>query len=686
MEKVVYQDLYQFNFLSDPVVAPDGAHAIFTRHNAVEESNSYTSEIWIIDLATQKYHPLTTGGKERGGFWIDSDNVAFVANREDVRGGKDAKGKKTAGTTWYKINIHGGEAQPWLTTPERAGQIKLIDEDTYVYTVNRSAENSAVSCAKEETPKAEEGISSSSCGHFAEHEMAGANNETLRAKEGEDFFIFDEFPFWFNGRRVINKKRNAIVIHQDGADKTITPRYLDVIGLQLSPDKTKIVYGGSEYTDVLTRASGMYLYDIVTGETRTLIPQADLSVGSFYFMGDNEIFYTGLADEKRGGNADYYIYDLNAGESKKLPFPDASPRGGIGTDASMGGGNGMKYVNGYLYFCQTVWGDVHMVRMDHVGNLEKVNTTPGSINAFDMAGDTVIFTAMRGNNLVELYRLKDGKEERLTALNQPYMQSHSVITPEYFTFENRAGVTLEGYVLRPLGFEPGKKYPGILEMHGGPKVAFGSIFHHEMQCFANMGYFVFFTNPRGSDGRGDEFARINGLLGTIDYDDFMDFTDEMIRRYPELDAEHIGICGGSYGGYMCNWMIGQTDRYAAAASQRSISNYFTKLLCTDIGITYDLPQAGGDPWNDFDKVWEISPLKYAPRAKTPTLFIQSDEDYRCWMSGAIQMFNALQQNGVPSRIALFHGETHELSRSGKPHNRISRLTEIGDWFEKYLKA
>ena len=116
------------------------------------------------------------------------------------------------------------------------------------------------------------------------------------------------------------------------------------------------------------------------------------------------------------------------------------------------------------------------------------------------------------------------------------------------------------------------------------------------------------------------------------------------------------------------------------------SNYFTKLLCTDIGITYDLPQAGGDPWNDFDKVWEISPLKYAPKAKTPTLFIQSDEDYRCWMSGAIQMFNALQQNGVPSRIALFHGETHELSRSGKPKNRISRLTEIGDWFEKYLKA
>lgn len=646
MEKVVYQDLYQFNFLSDPVVSPDGAHAIFTKQNAVEESNRYASEIWIIDLTTGKYHPLTTGGKERGGFWVDSENVAFVANRG---------GEKEKGITWYKINIHGGEARPWLTTPERAGQMKLIDEDTYLYTVSRNSNGD---------PEKEEN----------------------KAEEGKDFFVFDEFPFWFNGRKVINKKRNALVLHQGGEDKTLTPPYLDMAGMQLSPDQTKVVYGGSEYTDVLTRTSGMYLYDITTGETRTLVPQGRLSVGSFYFMGEDEIFYTGLADEKRGDNPDYYIYDLRTGESRKLPFPDASPRGGIGTDANLGGGNAMKYVDGYLYFCQTVWGNVHMVRMDHDGTIEKVMTTPGSINAFDMAGDTVIFTAMRGNDLVELYQLKDGKEVRLTELNQPYMRSHSVVTPEYFTFENRAGVTLEGYVLKPVGFEPGRKYPGILEMHGGPKAAFGSIFHHEMQCFANMGYFVFFTNPRGSDGRGDEFAKINGMLGTIDYDDFMDFTDEVIRRYPELDAEHIGICGGSYGGYMCNWMIGHTNRFAAAASQRSISNYFTKLLCTDIGITYDLPQAGGDPWNDFDKVWEISPLKYAPKAKTPTLFIQSDEDYRCWMSGAIQMFNALQQNGVPSRIALFHGETHELSRSGKPHNRISRLTEIGNWFEKYLKA
>ncbi|MBP3646920.1 MAG: S9 family peptidase, partial [Clostridia bacterium] len=220
----------------------------------------------------------------------------------------------------------------------------------------------------------------------------------------------------------------------------------------------------------------------------------------------------------------------------------------------------------------------------------------------------------------------------------------------------------------------------------GPKAIFGGIFHHEMQCFANMGYFVFFTNPRGADGRGEDFANITGQLGYIDFRDFMEFTDEVLRRYPDIDEKRVGICGGSYGGFMCNWMIGHTDRFAAAASQRSISNYLTKSLCTDIGYNHNMSQLETDPWHDFERVWEHSPLKCAPNAKTPTLFIQSDEDYRCWMSDAIQMYTALKMNGTDARLALFHGESHGLSRIGRPQNRIGRLTEIGSWFEKYLKG
>ena len=228
-------------------------------------------------------------------------------------------------------------------------------------------------------------------------------------------------------------------------------------------------------------------------------------------------------------------------------------------------------------------------------------------------------TAMRGMDLIEIWSLDlaTGQECQVTHFNSEYMASHSVVTPEYFTFTASAGHELEGWVLKPVGYEPGKKYPGIFEMHGGPKAIFGGIFHHEMQCFANMGYFVFFTNPRGSDGRGEDFANITKNLGYIDFDDFMEFYDEVLKRYPDINAEKVGICGGSYGGFMCNWMIGHTDRFAAAASQRSISNYLTKALCTDIGFNHNMKQLGTDPWEDFDTVWEHSPLKKRSQGNHP---------------------------------------------------------------------
>lgn len=650
MKNVVYSDLYAFNFLSDVVISPDGAHAVFTKSNAKEDKNGYVSELWLMDLATGAYKRLTNGGDERGAFWLDDRTVAFSTGR--------AKNPEKKCSTWFKIAIDGGEAERYLEIEEKISSIKVLGEGKYLVVSPQNCEGKP-----EEKPN--------------------------QALEGRDLYVFDEIPFWFNGQGVKNKIRSTIMLY-DAETKEFTrvsPQYLSAGGVQLSPDKKLIAYSGTEYTDVMPRESGLYLYDIESGKTKTIVAQGSASVGSPYFMGEDKLFYTATTFEFSGMNPRYFVYDIISGETKQLPFCDASPHGGVGTDCTYGGGNSMKYVNGKLYFGQTFWGNAQLVRMDEAGGIEKVCTTPGTFTSFDIFGDTVLMTAMRGVDLIEVWslNLSTGEEKQLTDFNSEYMQSHSVVEPEYFTFTNSAGYELEGYVLKPVGYQPGKKYPGILEMHGGPKAVFGGIFHHEMQCFANQGYFVFFTNPRGSDGRGEEFANITENLGYIDFDDFMEFTDEVLKRYPDIDESKVGICGGSYGGFMCNWMIGHTDRFAAAASQRSISNYLTKSLCTDIGYSHNMAQLGTDPWHDFDTVWEHSPLKCAPNAKTPTLFIQADEDYRCWMSDAISMFTALKMNGVDSRIALFHGENHELSRSGKPHNRITRLTEIGDWFEKYLK-
>ena len=169
------------------------------------------------------------------------------------------------------------------------------------------------------------------------------------------------------------------------------------------------------------------------------------------------------------------------------------------------------------------------------------------------------------------------------------------------------------------------------------------------------------------------------------YEDIMDFVDEVLKLYPNLNPERLGVTGGSYGGFMTNWIIGQTDRFACAATQRSISNWISFYGTSDIGMFFAYDQIRGDIFDNPAKLWEHSPLKYAKNIVTPTLFIHSDEDYRCPLEQALQLYTAMVDQGVEARFALFHGENHELSRGGKPKHRVRRLEEITNWMEKYLK-
>ena len=247
------------------------------------------------------------------------------------------------------------------------------------------------------------------------------------------------------------------------------------------------------------------------------------------------------------------------------------------------------------------------------------------------------------------------------------------------------GVDIDGWVIKPIDFDETKSYPAILDIHGGPKTVYGEVFYHEMQVWAGMGYFVFFCNPTGSDGRGNEFADIRGKYGTIDFQNIMDFTDAVLEKYPMIDRKRVGETGGSYGGFMTNWIVGHTDRFACVATQRSISNWISFYGTSDIGTFFATDQNDADFYEDVEQMWEHSPLKYAQNVKTPVLFIHSDEDYRCPMAEAMQFYTALADHGVEVRMCYFKGENHELSRSGKPKHRLRRLTEITNWMERFLK-
>lgn len=204
-----------------------------------------------------------------------------------------------------------------------------------------------------------------------------------------------------------------------------------------------------------------------------------------------------------------------------------------------------------------------------------------------------------------------------------------------------------------------------------------------MQVWVNLGYIVFYCNPRGGDSYGDDFADIRGQYGGIDYEDIMTFTDFVLENYA-LDENRMGVTGGSYGGFMTNWIVSHTNRYKVAATQRSISNWISFYGTSDIGYYFGPDQTDADPIADFDKAWEQSPLKHAHNIKTPLLFIHSDKDYRCPIEQAMQLYTVVKKRGVDTRFIWFKNESHGLSRDGKPKSRIKRLEEITNWMNQYL--
>ena len=222
----------------------------------------------------------------------------------------------------------------------------------------------------------------------------------------------------------------------------------------------------------------------------------------------------------------------------------------------------------------------------------------------------------------------NGTIKQLTRFNNQALRGRYVARPEYLEVVSR-GLTIGGWVLKPIDYDPARRYPAVLDIHGGPKTVYGPVFMHEMQLWASMGYFVFYCNPMGSDGRDNAFMDIRGHYGDTDYANLMDFTDAVLAAYPAVDPKRVCETGGSYGGFMTNWIIGHTDRFCCCASQRSISNWLSFYGVSDIGYYFAADQCDGDPWHSPEKLWQQSPLRYADKAVTPTLFIHSDEDYRC---------------------------------------------------------
>jgi len=320
------------------------------------------------------------------------------------------------------------------------------------------------------------------------------------------------------------------------------------------------------------------------------------------------------------------------------------------------------------------------------GQVEQITKGDRHVQGMGLSTGTgkLVFTSASFMHPANVYVLESNTETCLTDYNQELLAEVFLSEPEEFWYKGVDGWDIQGWMMKPIGFEEGKTYPLITQIHGGPHTQYGCSFFHEYQMLASSGFGVMITNPRGSHGYGQTFVdAVRGDYGGKDYGDLMLAVD-YAENLPWVDKDRLGVTGGSYGGFMTNWIVGQTNRFKGAVTQRCISNWMSFYGVSDIGYYFTEYEVGGNPWDNVEMMLKHSPITYVKNVKTPLLIIHSEQDMRCPIEQSEQTYVYLKRLGVKTRLVRFPGANHNLSRTGKPKLRLERLAHIAGWFAETL--
>ncbi|MBR0418852.1 MAG: S9 family peptidase [Erysipelotrichaceae bacterium] len=605
----------------------------YTETMADMENNDYTQKLHRLNVS-DKTDTVVYGPEKKVGSFALNDEVVIKKNPE---------GELIETVYAY---LKDGNTEDFLCVPFAGGELKDFG-DYYLL----------------------EGETDRRCPEYYRSSEQEKKTFHEKLKKEEDYLVLNEYPFFYNGVGFINGKRNSLfLINKETKEiKRITPETMDVEGVEVKDGKIYML--ANDYESMKKMFASVYCYDPIGDKLETLYKNEKAFIRRILFA-DDRLFAMGSFDTCISGHS---FYEVKDNDLKLVYKSEWMYYNTIGSDCRYGKTHGMVSKDKDVYLI-TVDNERSIVVKFDGKEVTPVSDGEGSVDDLAFIGDQLYAIAMKDMKLQEVYKVPSF--EQLTIVNEEVLKDRYVAKPERFTCFNEDEIV--GWALKPIDYDPNKKYPMVLDIHGGPKTAYGEVFYHEMQVWASRGYFVIFCNPHCSDGKGDEFANYIKHYGATDYYDIMAFVDKALELYP-IDPERLTVTGGSYGGYMTNWIITHTDRFKAAASQRSISNRVADFYYSD--YSYDTTYENGIPLDEkaIELFWDRSPLKYVSNAVTPILFIQSTEDFRCPFPEALQLFSALKWKGVETRICGFKGENHELSRSGKPLHRIRRLEEITDW-------
>jgi dipeptidyl aminopeptidase/acylaminoacyl peptidase len=702
---ITEKDLFDFVWIGDPQVSPDGLRVAFVRVTVNEKKEGYNTSIWTVPIAGgEEPHQLTKGDHDSGPRWSpDGKFLLFLRTIE--------KNGKPEPPQLAMLPITGGDSFVFTDLPKGAATPSWApDGKTIAFTSETNAED----LARQEKKKSKE----------EESKKAGGNPLAGADERESDVRVITRAVYRVDNEGYLDPKHPThiwLVVAPHSADEKVKPRQLttgrfDEENAIWSKDGSQIYFTSRQLDEPYYELPRTDLYSVAAaGGKPTKITTIDLDTqfgpdaGALALSPDGkQVAFTAATTQPVNSytQPDLWVLDLlpnakprnlTAGFDFDVPgsviADSATPRaGGRNKPIWTADGKGLIAVYTREGKANLALFDIPVAADADAGTAGVHDLTSGNqgVMSFRALPDTskliyVVSTPTRINDLFVLDRATPGATPtQLTHVNDQLLSKLNLTEPEEIWYESFDGKRIEAWLQKPPNFDPHKKYPLILNIHGGPHVAYGHIFDHEFQWMAAKGYVVLYPNPRGSTSYGQEFGNIIQYhYPGDDYKDLMAGVDEAIKS-GYIDDKKLGVTGGSGGGLLTNWVVGQTNRFAAAVAQRDIASWEDWWYSWDFVIFhptwFKVP-----PFEDPQEYRARSPINYIKNVTTPMMFILGEADYRTPPgSGGEQMFRALKFRKIPTVMVRFPNESHELSRSGQPWHRIERLQHIVGWFDHWL--
>lgn len=645
------QDVFQLNYASNPVVSPDGTFVVYSHNFMDVMEDRRRSNLWRIDSDGDNARPLTTGAVNDGGVAISPDSKRLAYMSKDDKGAQVfvrwLDGGETVQVTRLPIAPSGLVWSPdgqWLAftmfvpvKPPTMGALapapkgaKWADPVTVIDRSFFRLDGAG------ELPAGFTHVYVVSSNGGAPRQLTSGNfdhrGSISWAKDGNSLFVTSNREE--NAELKPNNSDIFRVSLAGGEPARITSRFGPDAGVTVSPNGKQIAWVGYDDEILSYQHNRLYVMDIDGGTPRELLPDLDHSIAGFDWASDGRGLYiqyddtgkTQLAYVSLRGKLKE-VTDTMSGLSLSRPYTGAS--------FSVGGKNTWAITQGDAL---------------HLSDIAVGRGT----------GDPETLTDVNKNLL---------EHRQLAQVEELWVES---------SFDKRK---IQAWVARPPGFDPAKKYPLLLEIHGGPHTAYGPHFSAEVQLFASQDYIVVYANPRGSTSYGEEFAQtIHQNYPSEDYDDLMDVVDGVIAQ-GSVDTDQLYVTGGSGGGVLTAWIVGKTDRFRAAVVAKPVINWASFVLSADLPAFFSQYWFAKMPWEDPMDYWKRSPLSLVGNVSTPTMLITGQSDYRTPMWESEQYYQALKLRGIETALVRVPGASHSIAN--RPSQLMAKVAAILEWFERH---